>query len=121
MRAALVWFRRDLRLADHEPLSVAASGAPAALLPFFCLEAAELRGEPGGGASGGDGAAAEHALSPPLGLPTVGPHHCRCACWRAAPPRCLTHAGVWAGAACAGRVFVVLNRPLLEAMSFDRM
>lgn len=72
--AALVWFRQDLRLADHEPLFRAAcqmqeqqveqqqeEEEQPLLLPFACLD--------------------ERELAPPersqLGLPLLGPHRLR--------------------------------------------
>ncbi|GAB4814041.1 hypothetical protein N2152v2_001087 [Parachlorella kessleri] len=39
---AVVWFRDDLRLADHEPLHAALSTQPHSLLPVYCLNHREL-------------------------------------------------------------------------------
>ena len=67
--AALVWFRNDLRLADHEPLYSAASQTPQLLLPFHCLDERELAAPGGGSSSGGS-----------LGIPQLGPHRLRWVC-----------------------------------------
>ena len=61
--ASLVWFRSDLRLADHEPLYTAAAQAPQLLLPFYFLDERELAAPSNGGGS--------------LGIPQLGPHRLR--------------------------------------------
>lgn len=71
--AALVWLRRDLRLADNEPLHAALQkGTQPLLLPFFCLDEREL-------------AVAEGSL---LGLPQLGPHRLRRDSASEPPARC---------------------------------
>lgn len=77
--AALVWFRSDLRVTDHEPLFRAAADLQLAqsleqhgalLLPFFCLDSRELTPRAGEAAAGGGTI---------LGIPQLGPHRLRCA------------------------------------------
>ncbi|KAL4856395.1 Cryptochrome DASH [Chlorella vulgaris] len=73
--AALVWFRSDLRVTDHEPLFRAAADLQSALeqhgallLPFFCLDSRELAPRAGEAAAGGGTV---------LGIPQLGPHRLR--------------------------------------------
>jgi hypothetical protein len=77
--AALVWFRSDLRVTDHEPLFRAAADLQSAqsleqhgalLLPFFCLDSRELAPRAGEVAAGGGTV---------LRIPQLGPHRLRCA------------------------------------------
>ena len=77
----MVWFRNDLRLADHEPLCSAASQTPQLLLPFHCLDERELAAPDGGSSGGGR-----------LDMPQLGPHRLRWVC----PCALALHAGfVW--------------------------
>jgi hypothetical protein len=79
--AALVWFRSDLRLTDHEPLHSAATSLqqalaaaegtpdqpqPPLLLPFYCLDERELVPRPNDVPEGGS-----------LGITQLGPHRLR--------------------------------------------
>lgn len=41
MTARVVWFKRDLRISDHRPLTRAADAARAARQPVVCLDAHE--------------------------------------------------------------------------------
>ena len=56
-----MWFRRDLRLTDHEPL-LHASKSSTAMVPFYCLDPGLLRAEA------------------PGELPMIGPYRARQAC-----------------------------------------
>lgn len=88
--AALVWFRNDLRLGDHEPLFTAASQLQgqaqggALLLPFYCLDERELVAPEGSR----------------LGLPELGPHRLR----QAPPSQCFLPTTT---------VVPIVDRPLL--------
>lgn len=72
--AALIWFRNDLRLADHEPLHSAAAdlqhclsqGQSPLLLPFYCLDERELAPRAG-----------ELPQEGGLDIPQLGPHRLR--------------------------------------------
>lgn len=81
---ALVWFRNDLRLADHQPLHYALQAKPTHLLPFFAIDRSQLLARPLPGIT-------------TQGPPQLGPHRCRyvavvCTCLSAYSPRwCLTH------------------------------
>ena len=60
--AGIVWYRRDLRVSDHEALSSAAQND--VLAPVYCLDAGEL-------------AATMHPSDLPVALPTMGPYRAR--------------------------------------------
>ncbi|GAX72844.1 hypothetical protein CEUSTIGMA_g299.t1 [Chlamydomonas eustigma] len=62
--ASVLWFRRDLRLADHEALLAACNPKYSAMLPVYILDSSELlprRSKEDGG----------------IGVPKLGPHRCR--------------------------------------------
>ena len=56
-----MWFRRDLRLTDHEPLHFA-SRTSTVMVPFYCLDPGLLQAEA------------------PGKLPIMGPYRARQAC-----------------------------------------
>lgn len=91
---ALVWFRNDLRLADHQPLLYALQAKPAHLLPFFTIDRSQLlaRQLPG-----------IHRQGPPQ----LGPHRCRCGHQPQCPQKCIL---------CTTMTTCALNRALLQAL-----
>lgn len=62
--AALVWFRNDLRLVDHQPLLYALQQQPSHMVPFSSIERSQLLARPLPGIE-------------VQGPPQVGPHRCR--------------------------------------------
>ena len=60
--AGIVWYRRDLRVSDHEALNSAAQND--VLVPFYCLDPGEL-------------ASTMHPADLPVALPTMGPYRAR--------------------------------------------
>ena len=72
LRAAIVWLRNDLRLADHAPFLAAARADLA--VPLFCL-------------SPRDFAPRRDVPLQALHLPRLGPHRCRCRAPHPRPPQ----------------------------------
>jgi deoxyribodipyrimidine photo-lyase len=77
----VVWLRRDLRLHDHEPFTVACAAARVAtagslVVPVYVIDEAETRRQArraGGGNGHGQLAAAAQVAE----LPRIGPHRAR--------------------------------------------
>ncbi len=65
--AALVWFRNDLRMADHAPLLHAVKSSPSFLVPFHVIEKTQLQAR----------RVPDDHLHHGIKLPRLGPHRCR--------------------------------------------